>query len=324
MLALLAGGALVTLLPLTVIAIQYLRDGPTDAGRSGIQQAFSNLLHSPPQFSQLIDGLAVPTGVAVAADGTVYVVEGGGGRLVRRFDSDGRPLGTLATPGTEAGTRMPVSVAISPKGNVYVADRAAHAVDVYTQQGEYVGRLASPPGNDGWQPFAVSFDRDGNLYVTDITPSRHRVIVLDPGGKLKLEFGQQGSGEGEFSFPNAVAVDEKGTIFVSDGNNGRVQMFDAGGGFIGAIERGSAPDALTLPRGLAVDAAAHLLFVVDASRHAVQYYDISGSIPRFVNSFGNSGSADLELAAPAGISVDGKGHVFVVDRERNRVMVWHY
>jgi len=319
-----AAGSVVILLPLAVIAVEHVRDGPPVAKTPEVQMAFSSLLHSPPQFSQIIEAVAVPMAVAISVDGSVYVVEGGQGRLVRRFDTDGKPLGALAPPGTDSGTRMPVSVAVSPKGDVYVADRAAQAVDVYTGQGNYAGRLASPFGNEGWQPLGLGSDRAGNIYVTDVTPGKHRVVVLDPGGTLRLAFGQPGSDDGEFSFPNAIAVDQKGTMFVSDGNNGRVQMFDAAGTFVGAIEHGSGPGELGLPRGLAIDDSDHLLFVVDAARRAVQYYDISGSAPRFVNAFGNSPKPSSNLASPSGISVDGKGHVFVVDRERNRVMAWHY
>ena len=315
---------LVLLLLLGLVAVDYVRNGRPLSRLPGIPPSIGSLLFSPPQYVQSTGGLAAPMGVAVAEDGTIYVAESGGERMVRHFESDGKPLGAFAPPGTDAGARVPVYVAVSRKGNVYVTDRAAQTVYVYTSQGEFVGHLPSPFGDDGWQPLGVSFDREGNIYVTDVTPEKHRVLVLDPDGKLKLSFGKQGSGDGEFFFPNTVVVDRTGRMFVSDGNNGRVQMFDPGGKFLGVIGRGSTRGDLSLPRGLAVDDTDHLLFVVDTSRHAVQYYDISGATPRFVNSFGDSGSPDSDLAFPTGIGVDGSGRVYVADREHNRVSSWRY
>ena len=306
------------------ISLTYFRTGRPIGRLPLVPPALSGLLNSPPQYDSSIYGVVSPMGVAVASDGSTYVAESGGERMVRHFDRNGKLIAAFAPPGTTAGTRVPVYVAVSPKGDVYVSDRQAETIYIYSPLGELTGHVPSPFGDEGWQPLGVSFDHDGNIYVTDVTPDKHRVLVLDQKGSLKLSFGKQGSGDGDFLFPNQVAVDATGRMFVSDGNNGRVQMFDPSGKFLGLIGRGATKGDLALPRGLAVDDSDHLLFVVDTSRHAVQYYDISGTLPAFVNSFGNSGNEETDLAFPTGISVSGGGRVYVSDREHNRVTAWRY
>jgi len=315
---------LLALMSMFGLGFQYYHSGRPIARMTGVPGPVAGLFDTPPQYDSAIYGVAGPMGIATASGGAFYVAESGGERMVRRFDRDGTAVAAFAPPDTEPGGRVPVYLAISPGGDVYVTDREAQTIYIYAPSGELLGHVPSPFGDEGWQPLGVSFDREGNLYVTEVTPDKHRILVLDANGKLVRQFGKQGSGDGEFSFPNAVVVDRKGRVFVSDGNNGRVQVFDAGGRFQGSIGRGSQKGDLALPRGLAIDDDAHLLFVVDTSLHAVQVYEISGTIPKFASTFGNSGSEESDLAFPAGISLDGKGRAYVTDREHNRVVVWRY
>ena len=102
------------------------------------------------------------------------------------------------------------------------------------------------------------------------------MLVLDPAGKLKLSFGSQGEEDGQFWFPNGIAVDSQGRIFVADSNNGRMQAFDKDGKFLFMISRGMSPGDLSMPRGIAIDSENRLL-IADTSRGAVQAYKISES-----------------------------------------------
>jgi hypothetical protein len=52
-----------------------------------------------------------------------------------------------------------------------------------------------------------------------------RFLVHDTTGKLLMEFGKLGSGDGEFKEPTAVALDGQGFIYVCDSGNGRIQKF---------------------------------------------------------------------------------------------------
>ena len=47
-----------------------------------------------------------------------------------------------------------------------------------------------------------------------------------------LEFGEWGSGDGQFIGINGLAVDSRGRIYVTDAGNGRVQVFESDGTFV--------------------------------------------------------------------------------------------
>src|SRR5262245_9461033 len=47
-----------------------------------------------------------------------------------------------------------------------------------------------------------------------------------------LQWGSQGTGDGQFNFPAGVAVNSAGQVYVADFGNHRIQKFDANGNFI--------------------------------------------------------------------------------------------
>ncbi|MBI5285402.1 MAG: 6-bladed beta-propeller [Chloroflexi bacterium] len=271
-----------------------------------------------PRHAQSLEGAARPMGVAVAGDGTIYVTEGSGEHRIRVLDQQGQALRSMAAPEAEPGASAPVHVAVGPTQEVYVSDQGEDAIRVFAPDGAYIRDVAPPADTAGvWHPLGVGFAPDGRLLVTDVTPGRHRVMVFDPSGNFAFAFGSEGNGDGEFSFPNAAAVDAQGRIYVSDSNNGRVQIFDASGSYIDTISTW-AGGKLGLPRGLAIDGRDRM-FVADTLSGLVQVYDVSGA-PKFLYSFG--GGVDHPLHYPNGLALDSAGRVYVTDRENNRVEVW--
>ena len=57
-------------------------------------------------------------------------------------------------------------------------------------------------------------------------------MKFSPDGKFLLEFGKRGTGPGEFGMPHNVQVDVQERVYVSDRDNGRVQVFDSNGKFL--------------------------------------------------------------------------------------------
>jgi len=313
-----------TLAWVLLLAVQYQKTKRPITELPGVPPQVAGVSKAEPQYLRSIPDVQRPLGVAVGEDGMVYVTESGGERKIHVFDSSGSEVRSFVPPGTDVPSRVPVYVAVSPEGKVYVSDRDANTIYIFSPDGALLGEVAPPvPGEDTWHPLGLAFDRAGNLYVTDVTPEKHRVLVLDPEGKLKRQFGREGSADGEFWFPNAVAIDDQGRIYVSDSNNGRVQVFDSSGRFLYKIERGLARGDLSLPRGIAIDDDSHL-FVVDTARQVVQVYDVSEDLPRFLQTFGDDQSQGAIFAYPNGLALDGSGAVYVTDRENNRVQVWRY
>ncbi|MFN2185467.1 MAG: 6-bladed beta-propeller, partial [Anaerolineae bacterium] len=120
-----------------------------------------------------------------------------------------------------------------------------------------------------------------------------------------------------------AVIDSTGRIYVTDGNNGRVSVWDGLGGFLFNFAHGVGESALSLPRGAAMDGRDRL-HVVDAVQQSVKVYDVSGEEPSFLFAFGDWGTEDGEFNYPVDIALDGTGRLYIADRENNRIQVWSY
>jgi DNA-binding beta-propeller fold protein YncE len=280
-----------------------------------------------PHYQSSIYGMSKPQGVAVTPSGDrIYVTEISGDRVVRAYNRAGKPVGILKPPSSTGAEHTPVYVAINPKNeDVYVSDRLTAKIYVYDAKGKYL-RTFAPKGNlGGFAPLGLAFDPAGTLYVTDVraVPAKsHRIVAFAPDGKLMRSIGAPG----QLSFPNGIAVDLHGNIQVSDSNNGRLVVFNVAGKMLATISPGVGEGDLGLPRGVAVDDSGRL-YVVDTADHTVRSYDVSkegAAAPKFIGSFGGEGQLDGTFQYPNGVATDKRSHVYVTDRENNRVQVWGY
>lgn len=280
---------------------------------------------APPHYLYSMYDLVQPLGVAVDdANDRVYVTQSGGEAKVAVFDRKGTRVGSLEPPksGKDA-LHVPVYVAVDPaNGNVYVSDRGTSAVYVYDSSGNY-SRTVQPKGIPGWTPLGVAIDKDGNLLVTDVGGTDHRLYVLDQNDNVIRTLGEKE----KFEFPNGVVGEPNGDVAVADANNGRVVVYGGDGRLVGALTRGDADSPLGLPRGVAMDDSQRL-YVVDSSNHTVRVYQHAegdaGTPPKYAFSFGSEGSADGTFEYPNGIAVDTKGRIYITDRENGRLQVWSY
>ena len=74
---------------------------------------------------------------------------------------------------------------------------------------------------------------------------RHRATCIDPGGE-SVEFGAEGEGPGEFTFPGDVLRGPSGTVGVVDRRLHRLSMFSASGEFLAST--GGLPDRFAASR----------------------------------------------------------------------------
>jgi DNA-binding beta-propeller fold protein YncE len=112
-----------------------------------------------------------------------------GHHVVRQFTPDGkllRTIGTVDHPGKDdSHLNMPTDMAVTPDGDVFVADGYGNARVVhFDKQGRFVkewGELGSKPGQFSI-PHAIAIDSKGRLYVAD--RNNVRIQVFDPKGNL--------------------------------------------------------------------------------------------------------------------------------------------
>jgi tripartite motif-containing protein 71 len=277
-----------------------------------------------PHYSYSIYGVVAPTGVAVNADGSrIYASQTEGDRQVIAFDASGKQVGSLKPPATATGDHVPVYVAINPvSGDVYVTDRPAASIYIYSADGSYLRAFDPGPDLKGWAPLGLAFDSKGDLFVTSVGAPFQAVHEFGPDGSFIRTFGKADA----FSFPNGVAVDANGNVYVADSNNGRLVVFNRDGNQVGLIPRGAGVGDLGLPRGTAIDDAGRV-YVADVTAQGVEiYHALSNgeSHPKFIGRFGEEGSGDGAFRLPNAVAVDGRSRVYVADWRNNRIQVWTY
>jgi DNA-binding beta-propeller fold protein YncE len=277
-----------------------------------------------PHYSYSIYDVVAPTGVAVNADGSrIYATQSEGDRQVIAFDASGKQVASLKPPAAVGGEHVPVYVAVNPvNGDVYVSDRPAATIYIYSADGSYLRALDPGPDLKGWEPLGMGFDTKGDLFVTSVGAPFQAVHEFGPDGTFIRTYGTAG----EFNFPNGVAVDTNGNVYVADSNDGQLVVFDRDGNKLGLIRRGVGVGDLGLPRGTAIDDSGRI-YVADVSQQGVAVYHALAageSQPKFIGRFGEEGSGDGAFRLPNAVAVDGRSRAYVADWRNNRIQVWSY
>lgn len=277
------------------------------------------------------------------ATGTMTTVAGTG---TFGYNGDG--------PATARHLNEPIGVAANAAGQVFIADsdnfRVA-LVDLPTATMTTVAGTRSPTfDGDGPAterrlnlPFGVAADAAGHLFVSDMQHARVRQIDLTTGTMTTVAgtgiHGFDGDGTAtarRLNFPRGVAADGTGLLFIADSGNAVIRQVDlstgamtivAGNAAFGPGYNGDGPATaryLYNPSGVAVDGAGQL-FIADTFNHLVRQVDLAtGSMTTVAGTttqgFNGDGPATLrQLNTPAGVAVDGAGHLFIADTGNQRI-----
>ncbi|HZP11063.1 MAG TPA: peptidyl-alpha-hydroxyglycine alpha-amidating lyase family protein [Nevskiaceae bacterium] len=170
-----------------------------------------------------------PTAVAVAPDGAVFVTDGYRNTRVMKFSAKGRFLFQWGTPGAGPGQfDVPHGIAVDRAGRLYVADRGNQRVQIFEENGGYIGEWSSARIG---RPYGVAVAPNGNVVVADggdqsqRFPQRSGVAILKSDGSFVERFGRWGHRDGELAMAHDVAVGRDGAIYVGEIEGARVQKF---------------------------------------------------------------------------------------------------
>jgi streptogramin lyase len=186
-----------------------------------------------------------PKGIAVSANGAVYVADGANNRL-EEFKEKGEFVAAfgfevsnekdeyeICTSGCKAGVagsgngqfNAPGGVAIASNGNVWVADDSNNRVEEFNEKDEYLSKFGVVGSGNGQfkEPKGVAIAANGNILVADSV--NDRVQELTPSGTFVTTFGAKGTGNGQFEEPWGIGLTTSGDLYVADVRNNRVQVW---------------------------------------------------------------------------------------------------
>ena len=220
--------------------------------------------------------------------------------------------------------RKPLGMAVDSDCNLYVVDGTLKRVVVYDQDGNFLSAFGGLEMFE--RPSHVDVDADSRYaYVVDtggVSNELHRVRVFDiASGQHVFDIGERGEGPGQFNLPRDIAVGPDGRVYVVDGANFRVQVFEADGKFVdtfGSI--GVYPGQFSRPKGVDTDADGNV-YVTDSAFGNFQIFSQTGQLLLFVGSRSDT-PAPARYMLPAGIAIDEDGRVYMVDQFFRKVDVF--
>jgi len=179
--------------------------------------------------------LASPSDVFVDTNGDLYIADSDNNRIQKW--AFGAADGTTVAGGNGSGpaanqTRSPRAVVLAG-GHLYVAERSNHRVSKWVPDAASGVTVAGGNGpgsalNQLRDPYDVLIDADGNLLVCENGFPNHRVSKWKPGateGVVVAGGTGNGNAPNQLNDPTGIALDDAGFLYVSDGNNRRVQKF---------------------------------------------------------------------------------------------------
>ena len=216
---------------------------------AGLPGAFTGMprLADGPAESARFSG---PMGMALTASGDVIVADFWN-HAIRRIAPDGMVAtvaggngeGARDGPGEDAQFAGPADVAVHADGSIYVADSRNGRIRRIGTDGVVTTVAGSEPLPLIWggpidglaaearflDPFAIAFDRDGNLLIADRDHSRIR--KLSPAGRVSTLIGPAA-----IARPTGIAIDSDGTIFFTGGDSSAVGKIDDRGNVSTVLE----------------------------------------------------------------------------------------
>jgi len=219
----------------------------------------------------------------------------------------------------------PHGLNVDKDGNIWVTDVGLHQVFKFDENGVLLMKLGvtGEAGSDTMhfnKPTDVAVAEDGSFYVSD-GYGNSRVVKFSPSGKFMFQWGEKGTGEGQFNIPHSIDLDGDGNVIVADRNNARIQKFDAKGNFLEEWRNEVGANVYAIKAAFTKGG----LFAVDYRVENDGAQILGSNIIQFdsdfnvVNQQGRIGAYDGPVCRYHDIEIDEAGNIYVVDLLENRI-----
>jgi len=324
----------------------------------------------PNNLPALVSSLGSPASVALDGAGNIYVADLYSDRVLRLATTGnvsvvagngarGRISSGDGGPAVSAKLVYPSGAAADKFGNVFIADRTACTIREVSAQNGNISTVAGTGScaysGDGGpatnaklnNPSGVAVDRIGNVFIADTNNCLVRAVSAatgvistvagtQPDSTGLLHCGYSGDGGlatgAKVGFPNGVALDGLGNVYIADTTNCTIREISVSTGFIATVagtgscgysgDAGLATGAqLSQPYGVAVDGAGNVLIadttnclIREISASSSQISTVAGDYSLGCGYSGDGSPAtSARLNQPYGVAVDSSGDILIAD-----------
>jgi DNA-binding beta-propeller fold protein YncE len=202
------------------------------------------------------------------------------------------------------------------KDEIYVADTLNDLIAVYDAKGLPL--------------FAFGYNQELKEPIKAVSDPKGRIFVLNGIPRAVKVFNYRGDYLNDFtlsptspkSYPNAVALDRNGNVYVALAGElgGQIQIYDPT--FQLVRKFGEKPDGSSYfksVQAIAIDSDG-MMYISDANATpSIQVFSPDG---RFVRGWGAHDAGPHNFSLPAGLAIDGGGRIIVVDSLRHAITVF--
>jgi uncharacterized protein (TIGR03437 family) len=268
--------------------------------------------------SALSAQLSNPAGIAFDPSGNLYIAAGGirkvSGGNITTVAGSATPSNGDGGPALAAQFSDPFGVAVDAAGNVFLSDANTLGIrKVAAGTG-----IVTTVGQVNYSPHGIGVDAADNVYAAAYILCQIEKVsggATTPFAGAGGFLGALGDGgpatSAHLNYPNDVAVDSAGNVYIADTMNNRVRKVSggvittvAGNGTAGfAGDGGPAIGAeVNGPNGVAVDSAGNL-YIADTGNKRVREVTSTGVINTLV----------AGLAGPQALAVDSAANLYIAD-----------
>lgn len=304
-----------------------------------------------------------PKSLALGAAGILYIADAEN-HVIRKVDlASGLITTTAGRPEMGTGDSGPASAHAQTQDEDPFADSPTSKSEKFAQVSDLSGMVRyvvgagksgrfSGDGGPATQatlnfPGAVAVDRQGNLYIADTM--NHRIRKVDAATGVISTIAGTGqhrcSGDGgpattaALNEPAALAVDERGNLYVADQSNNRVRKVDLNTGIMttvaGTGETGYSGDGMPAteagvsgPSGLTLGPDGDL-YIADTFSGRIRRVDLATGIISTVAGDGGEyrfsglpNEFSTSLSRPYGIALDRAGNLLITDSDSHLIRHW--